>query len=305
MILTENIKGGLFIASGMLILAIVDNYVRFIAEDIGLWQFQFIRSLIAVPAMIFFATVNRYKIWPKNFKLVLFRTVILVFAMFIYFGSLAYFPIFQVAAGFFTAPIFVVIFSIFIFGEQLYLTRILAIFFGSIGVILVLGFTFYDLAFLGVVPIAAGAFYALSSITLKRWCAREAAMAIMLMFFLGMGVVGAFMISLIELNRWFAFYVLPESFITLPVKSPSPLTILIIFLHALGSILGGILITLGYQKGETSFVSIFEYSFLIFATLWAYMVFSERIPSLTFVGITFIIFSGVLLSFSQIKSYSK
>ncbi len=48
--LNENFKGGLLITSGMLILAITDNYVRFISEDIGLWQFHLIRSLIAVPA---------------------------------------------------------------------------------------------------------------------------------------------------------------------------------------------------------------------------------------------------------------
>ena len=89
MILNENFKGGLLITSGMLILAITDNYVRFISEDIGLWQFHLIRSLIAVPAMILFANLRSYNFWPKNFKLVAIRTAILVLAMFIYFGSLS------------------------------------------------------------------------------------------------------------------------------------------------------------------------------------------------------------------------
>ncbi len=85
--LNENFKGGLLITSGMLILAITDNYVRFISEDIGLWQFHLIRSLIAVPAMILFANLRSYDFWPKNLKLVALRTAILVLAMFIYFGS--------------------------------------------------------------------------------------------------------------------------------------------------------------------------------------------------------------------------
>ena len=120
MILNENFKGALLITSGMLILAITDNYVRFISEDIGLWQFHLIRSLIAVPAMILFANLRSYDFWPKNLKLVALRTAILVLAMFIYFGSLAFFPISQVAAGLFTSPIFVIIFCCSFFISQFF-----------------------------------------------------------------------------------------------------------------------------------------------------------------------------------------
>ena len=39
MFVNENHNGGFLILAGMLILAIVDNYVRLIASDIGLCQF--------------------------------------------------------------------------------------------------------------------------------------------------------------------------------------------------------------------------------------------------------------------------
>ena len=64
-----NIKGGLFIAIGMLVLAIGDNYIRFITDKIGLWQFHFMRSLIAIPLLILFSFNQNYKIiFPKKFK---------------------------------------------------------------------------------------------------------------------------------------------------------------------------------------------------------------------------------------------
>ena len=50
-----NLKGGLFIAIGMLVLAIGDNYIRFITDKIGLWQFHFMRSFIAIPLLILFS----------------------------------------------------------------------------------------------------------------------------------------------------------------------------------------------------------------------------------------------------------
>jgi len=300
--LNENFKGGLLITSGMLILAITDNYVRFISEDIGLWQFHLIRSLIAVPAMILFANCRSYDFWPKNLKLVALRTAILVLAMFIYFGSLAFFPISQVAAGLFTSPIFVIIFSVLFLGERLYFSRIAAVFLGTVGIFIVLGINVLDLSFLSFIPIASGAFYALASLALRRWCYNETATSIMLIFFLGMGIVAAIMTFLIEVNQFFEIFMISKTFLTFPLKIPSEQTFYIIIGHAIGSILGGILITAGYQKGETSFVSVFEYSFLLFATLWAYMFFAEFISSIVLFGMILIVTSGFLISLSEKKN---
>ncbi len=302
MIKNKNINGGLLITFGMLILALADNYVRFISKDIGLWQFHLIRSIIAVPAMIFYASLSGYDIWPKNLKLVLIRTVILICAMFIYFGSLAFFPISHVAAGLFTSPIFVIIFSVLFLGEQLYFSRVLAIFLGTVGIFLVLGISWLDLAFFNTVPIIAGAFYALSSLTLRRWCSDESTSSIMLMFFLGMGIVAAIIVIFIEANSFFEIHIGSKSFLNSPLKMPAQETFFIILFHAAASILGGILITAGYQRGETSFVSIFEYSFLFFATLWAYIVFGEVVSISIFFGLVLIMSSGFLISFSEKKS---
>ena len=86
-----NIKGGLFIAFGMLILAIGDNYIRFLTDQVGLWQFHLIRSLIAIPLLILFSIYKNWLIiFPKNFKLVFYRTALMVIAMLIYFGCLAF-----------------------------------------------------------------------------------------------------------------------------------------------------------------------------------------------------------------------
>ena len=302
MLANKNINGGLLIALGMMILAVADNYVRLISEDIGLWQFHLIRSLIAVPAMILFANLRSYDFWPKNFKLVALRTTILVLAMFIYFGSLAFFPISQVAAGLFTSPIFVIIFSVLFLGERLYFSRVVAVCLGTVGIFIVLGINVLDLSFLSIIPIASGAFYALASLALRWWCYNETATSIMLIFFLGMGIVAAVLTFLIEINQFFGIFTISKTFLTFPLKTPSEETFYIIIGHAIGSILGGILITAGYQKGETSFVSVFEYSFLLFVTLWAYMFFAEFISSIVLFGMTLIVISGFLISLSERKN---
>jgi len=38
--------------TGMAILGVIDNFMKFIAVEISLWQFHFVRSLIAVPVIV-------------------------------------------------------------------------------------------------------------------------------------------------------------------------------------------------------------------------------------------------------------
>jgi len=294
-----NIKGGLFIALGMLLLAIADNYIRFVTETIGLWQFHLSRSLIAIPILIFAVMLQGGRIFPQHFKLVFLRTLLMVFAMLIYFGCLAFFPISQVAAGLFTSPIFVIIFSILLLRENVYISRVFAVLIGSLGTFLALSLNFYDFSILSLFPITAGVFYALASITTRLWCREEDARSLMFMFFFGIGFVSFIMIFLIELNQIFQLYSLPNTFITSPLQTYSLNDLAIIFMHALLSVIGGILITLGYQKGITSFVAVFEYSFLFFVTFWAYLLFSDQISMSMLLGMSLIILSGLVISNSK------
>ena len=295
----SNIKGGLFIALGMLLLAIADNYIRFVTETIGLWQFHLTRSLIAVPILIYTVNIQGGRIFPHNFKLVFLRTLFMIFAMLIYFGSLAFFPISQVAAGLFTSPIFVIVFSIILLREKVYVSRIFAVLIGSFGTFLALSLNFDDFSILNLFPIAAGVFYALASITTRLWCREEDARSLMFMFFFGIGFVSLIMICLIELNHIFELYSLPNTFITFPFQTYSLNDVAIIFMHAVLSVIGGVLITLGYQKGITSFVAVFEYSFLFFASSCAYLLFSDQISLSMLFGMILIVISGLVISNSK------
>ena len=59
--------------------------------------------------------------------------------MVIYFGALAFLDVALVAAGLFTAPIWVLLISRFVYGHSIGPVRIFAVVLGSVGVVLVLG----------------------------------------------------------------------------------------------------------------------------------------------------------------------
>ncbi len=51
-----------------------------------------------------------------------------------------------------------------------------------------------------------------------------------------------------------------------------------------------------YLIGEVTYVSIFEYSMLIFASITAYVLFGDRVGLLGFAGIGLIIITGIVIS---------
>ena len=299
---SENIKGGIFITFGMLLLAIGDNYIRYTTETIGLWQFHLTRSLIAIPILIIALNKKVKGILPQNFKPVFMRTLFMVSAMLIYFGSLAFLPISYVAAGLFTSPLFVIIFSIFFLKEQIYISRVFAVFIGSFGVVLVLNLKFHDFSILNLFPVLAGALYAWASIITRQRCRDEDPRSLMFMFFCGIGLVSFAILLLIEINQIFALHPISSNFLTIPLTALNLQVSAIIFMHAVVSVIGGVLITLGYQKGRTSFVAVFEYSFLFFVTFWGYIFFSDYLSVFMLLGMLLIASSGLVISITQTQS---
>jgi len=91
--------------TAMVILGIVDNLVPYIVDDISLWQFHTLRSIVAVATVALLGLVFGLNLRPKRLWAVLGRSLFLAIAMILYFGCLGFFPISAAAAGLFTAPV--------------------------------------------------------------------------------------------------------------------------------------------------------------------------------------------------------
>ena len=110
----------------MVILGFTDNFVRVIATEIGLWQFHLVRTAMALPVLAAALWVGGAAVRPRRPWRIAARSGTQAAAMLIYFGALAYLPIAQVAAGLFTAPLFVLMFSAAAFGQRIGPYRMLA-----------------------------------------------------------------------------------------------------------------------------------------------------------------------------------
>jgi drug/metabolite transporter (DMT)-like permease len=278
------------------IIAFTDNYVRVIAVDAGLWQFHATRTAMAFGILALFAVPLGLRLWPQRPGAVLARSVIHGIAMLIYFGALAFLPVAQVAAGLFTAPIFVLLIQRLAYGQPVRGLQVLAVAIGFLGVVLVLGPEVLSGASLAaLLPVVAGAFYAMGNIATRAWCEGETAETIVAWFFGILGLMGLVGMAVLAL---FPVPVPPgaEGFVQRGAVWPSGTFLWWTFVQAAGSLLGVGLAVKAYQLAEASKVSVFEYLILPASAAWGFVLWGETLGWTSVAGMGLIALAGVLIA---------
>ena len=278
------------------VIGFTDNYVQVIAENAGLWQFHVTRTLMAIVLLRLVALLFGLRLRPVNLKAVVARSAIHGFAMVIYFGALAFLPVALVAAGLFTAPIFVLLISRFAYGHAIGPVRIFAVLLGFAGMILVLGPEALSGASLAaVLPILAGALYAMGNIATREWCAQERAETLLAGFFLGIGALGA--VGMLVLTIW-------------PIEVPSGAEYFLMrgpvwpdgafwfwtFVQASGSLIGVGMMIRAYQITDASRASVLEYMILPASAFWSWVIWGQTLGALAWIGMALIVMAGVVIA---------
>lgn len=284
------------------LIGFTDNFVRVIAVDAGLWQFHATRSVMAFALLGLAAVPLGLRLWPKRPGAVLARSLIHGAAMLIYFGALAFLPVAVVAAGLFTAPIFVLLISRFAYGHPVGPIRIAAVALGFVGVVMVLGPTAMQGAKLAaLLPVFAGALYAMGNVATREWCPQESAQTLLTGFFAALGLFGMIGLAVlavlhgpVELSG--AVPDGADGFIQRGWVQPSGTFLFWVTVQAVISVVGVGLMIKAYQIAEASRVSVFEYIILPASALWGWLLWSE-VPSLQAVlGMALITAAGAMIA---------
>jgi drug/metabolite transporter (DMT)-like permease len=285
------LRGAALIMAGMMLLGLIDNFVRLIAAEIGLWQFHFMRAALALPLLALVATAFGMSLRPKRWRPVAVRCIVQASAMVVYFGALGFMPVLQVAAGFFTAPLFVLMFSAAAFGHRIGPRRLAAVAVGFAGTLLMLRPDPSALEPLVFVPILSGALWGLSNLLTREWCADEPVGALLAGFYIALGLAGGIVCLALTLSGSEG-----GDFLTRPWTVPSAAGFSWVAVQAAGSLLAVGLLTKGYQSGETSYLTVFEYFFLITASFWAWVLWGEGVDAPSWLAMALIFASGLLIA---------
>jgi drug/metabolite transporter (DMT)-like permease len=273
-----------------------DNYVRVIAAEAGLWQFHATRTAMAIALFAAATPLLGLTLRPVSWRAVAARSAVHGVGMLVYFGCLAFLTVAQVAAGLFTAPIWVLIFARFLFGQRIGPLRIAAAAVGFLGVVLVLTpGTDQPLGWASLFPVVAGALYALGNLATREWCAAESAATLTLGFFLAMGAAGLAGMGLLALVPVAA----PDGtdgFILRGWVWPSGTFLWWTFVQAVGSAVAVGLMVRGYQLAEASRVAVLEYVILPVSAGWGWILWGEVLGWTAVLGMGLIVAAGVLIS---------
>jgi drug/metabolite transporter (DMT)-like permease len=277
------------------IIGFTDNFVRVIAEDAGLWQFHATRSFFAAVLLAVLAFPLGLRLRPRNWGAVIRRSMIHGTAMVFYFGSLAFLPVAVVAAGLFTAPIFVLLISAAVHGERIGPYRIAAVAIGFVGVLLVLGLGSGDrIGPATVLPVLSGALYALGNIATRRWCEGESPETLTAGFFAALGAIGLVGLAVLAVIH-------PDApagtygFVLRGAVHPTGTFLFWTFVQAAGSVLGVGLMIKAYQMAEASRVAVFEYVILPASAIWTWLLWGEALGAQAVAGMALIVAAGLII----------
>jgi drug/metabolite transporter (DMT)-like permease len=278
------------------IIGFTDNYVVVIAQNAGLWQFHLTRSVMVAGMLALVALIWSVRIRPRRWKGVIARSAIHGLAMVIYFGALGYLDVALVAAGLFTAPIWVLIINRVSYGRAISPLQGLAVGLGFCGVLLVLGPSALSGASLpAVLPVIAGAMYAMGNIATREWCEGESAVTIVAGFFGALGVIGLTgMLVLGALGTEVPTG--SEYFLFRGPVWPDQTFWFWTFVQAAGSLLGVGLMIRAYQITEAARASVMEYLILPASAFWTYAIWDKGLGWTEAAGMVLIAAAGITVA---------
>ena len=297
----DNTKGIFFIMTGMAFFSIQDSLIKFIFEDIALFELYLGRTLIQATILISFFLITKKKITLKTHYpfLTLVRVVCFFFGFAFFYVSLTFMSLAMVSALFFSCPFFMSMFAKFFLKEQIGIRRWSAIIVGFIGVLIVLNPTIEDFNFFKLAPVGCALCYACSMTITKYTSDKDNIYTQMTLLYI-FATLASVVIFVVSGNGQFnnfsdptLQFIFREWFTNPMVSWPY------VFVMGVVASISFFCVFSAYSIASPSIISLFEYSYIIFAMIAGYILFESVPVPRTLIGATIIIAAGVYIYFRE------
>ena len=300
---SNNTTGIIYILVAMATFSVHDSILKFIFQKASLYEIYFGRIFIAAILSGTFLLVYKKKLTLITHYpiLSLIRVILHFLAFSMFFISLTYLSLAVATALYFSTPFFMSIFAKTLLNENIGYRRWLAIFFGFIGVYIILNPNFSNFDFKNLLPLLCAFFYALSMTITKITSDKDDTytqlfyfyiitiiLCLIMYFFLGSGQFDNFSDPTVKFifREWFSNFDYAWHYIVLM------------------GILASIAFTCvfkAYSNYSTSITSIFEYSLIIWSIIIGYFLFDD-IPTIrTITGVIIVMSAGVYIFLREQK----
>jgi drug/metabolite transporter (DMT)-like permease len=291
----RSLKAIASLSAGVLVFSLQDVIIKTVAGSYPVHEVVAIRCIVALPlllAMLHWQGGIRAVLSPRKGWLAL-RGAILIVAYTTYYLALPVLPLASVVALYFTAPLFVTAMAGPFLGERIGLHRWAAALIGFGGVIVMMRPTggLFDLA--ALLPVVAAMTYGAAQLMARRLGATDSA-PVMAFYQNLMFLIGALaMAALFSDAAPAADGRGSLAFLTRPWSWPGARDLLLMAACGPIAAAGMVLLTQAYRLAEANLVASFEYTGLIWASLWGFSLWGEIPNASTLAGAALIVGAGL------------
>jgi len=278
-------------------LSLGDALIKQQSVSFALWQIFVMRSAIALPLLVYLARSQPFR--PRNPGWTLLRSLILVFMWVFYFAALPHVELAVAAAAYYTLPIFISLLAALFLGERISARGWFAVLTGFAGTLLVLQPQADDFNAWILLPLVSALLYSLAMILTRSKCRSERPAVLSLWLNLCFIGVGALALACLWLGNPGADTIASNPFLFGSWTAMRLTEWRTMGILAAAIVAGSILAAVAYQNGPSSTVATFDFSYVAFATVWGYLIFSELPAPMVSLGILLIVSSGIIASRQQ------
>lgn len=288
---TETKLGALLIVSAVFLMAAQDALIKYISADLTLGQIFLLRSVLVLMLLHVIARGRRRKYWRDAVVIwPLARAVFLTLMYVLLYSVISRMPLATLAAAFYTGPLFIVLLSALVLKDSVSSAAWGAVAFGFLGVLVLLKPGSASFAPLTLIPVLSGFCYAVAAVLTRGRCQNASPLSMALALNICLLAAG-FIIS--------AFGYLQSdltngSFLSNYLSSPGLRGWGLIFVLAALMVGIGLSLAAAYKMAQPAVIASFDYSYLIFATLFGMLLFAEQPELSTLLGMGMIASAGLL-----------
>ncbi len=289
-------RGIAFLCAGAFAFSVHDIGVKWVSGDYPLSQVLFIRSATAAPLILLMvvADVGIRGFAVGQVGLLLVRSLILLIGYFVYYLGLSAMQFADAVALYMSVPLIIVALSGPFLGERVGLLRWLAVVAGFCGVVVMLQPGRGVLEPAAALVLLCAFLYSCGMVIGRRLGATVP--ATVMSFYSN----GLFLVASIGIGLVFNALQLPQTghpsidFLTRPWIWPSLQDLLVMMSCGVTAALGIAGLTFAYREAEANLVASFEYTALVWAVMWGFLVWGDIPKTTTLAGAALIVGAGLV-----------
>lgn len=288
-------RGILYLCLGVLVFSLQDAIIKHVSGGYSLTEVVCIRSCVGLPILL--ALVQKEVGWRSLFSSHLLqlalRAMIMLGAYTAYYMAFPALPLADAVALYFTVPLFVTALAGPVLGEHIGWKVWAAVVLGFAGVVVMLqpGSGLFEPA--ALLSLISAALYACAML-MARKMGNHLPTSVMAFYQNGFFLLGsAFAAGLLHVLGIEHAAHPSVAFLVRPWSMPTPMDGLLISICGVVAAVGTLFLTAAYRVAQSSTVTPFEYTGILWAPLWGFLFFAEVPKFSTFVGAAIILVAGL------------